>query len=114
MKDICNLFKEEVCAKKKKKQPPTFLEFFSFSKLDAILVNALEKCVLTRGERKTWLESIQQAFVKYWLLNPTGWGKDSKYEEILDPAFRALTHPNLGNKIYMKVKEGERRLRLAN
>ena len=52
--------------------------------------------------------------MKYQLLNPTGWRKNSKYEEILDPAFRALTPPNLGNKIYMKVKEGERRLRLAN
>lgn len=39
---------------KKKKNQPTFLEFFSFSKLDANLVNAFEKCVLPRGEQKTY------------------------------------------------------------
>ena len=38
----------------KKNPQPTFLEFFSFSKLDAILVNALEKCILSRGEQKTY------------------------------------------------------------
>lgn len=46
--------------------------------------------------------------MEHQFLNPSGWGKKCKYEEIMGPALRELTPPNLGNKIYRKVKEEEK------